>query len=315
MHVHARRTADEDPLLAREATRHRHRIAVTALAELVDQVPPHRRRRLVATDPLDLVRRAIGADGARAMVAAVERADRVAGNDADRRVLFLEILADAADGAARAGARHDMGDLATRLRPDLGASGGVVRLGIDLVVELIGEDRSRRVMGDLLRLHDIVLGMIGRHRRRRDHHLGAIRLEQPHLLLRHLVGHREDAAIPLECGRNRETDPGVAAGPLDNHPARLERAIPLRRLDDRQTDPVLHRATRIDVLRLAEDRRADVSTDPPQTNQGGLADGVEDSVVGEGMGCVHGGKSTANGERRTANGGWDQRAARRYPLL
>jgi hypothetical protein len=64
--------------------------------------------------------------------------------------------------------------------------------------------------------------MIRRHRRRRDDHLGAERLEQPHLLLRHLVRHREDALVALERRREREPHAGVAARPLDDRAARLE---------------------------------------------------------------------------------------------
>ena len=97
------------------------------------------------------------------------------------------------------------------LLPDLGTGGAIVRFRIRLVVELVREDRARRVVHDPLRLHHVVLGMIGRHRGRRDHHLGPERLEQAHLLLRHLVGHREDAAVALERRRDREPDAGVAA--------------------------------------------------------------------------------------------------------
>ena len=58
--------------------------------------------------------------------------------------------------------------------------------------------------------------MVGRHRGRRDHHFGPEGLEQAHLLLGHLVGHREDAAVTLERGGDRETHAGVARGALDD---------------------------------------------------------------------------------------------------
>ena len=126
------------------------------------------------------------------------------------------------------------------LGPDLGAGRLVVGLRIHLVVELVGEDRSRSLPHQLPGLVDIVVWMIGRHRRWSNHHLGAVGLEQPHLFLRHLVRHREDAAVALERRRHGQADTGVAAGPFHNHPTRLELPSAFRVLDDLEADPVLH---------------------------------------------------------------------------
>ena len=52
-------------------------------------------------------------------------------------------LPGAAHRAAGAGSRHQVGHLALGLLPDLRAGGGVVGLGVDRVVELIGQDRAR----------------------------------------------------------------------------------------------------------------------------------------------------------------------------
>ena len=58
-------------------------------------------------------------------------------------------------------------------------------------------------------------------RGRRDHDLGAVRAQHRDLLLAHLVGHDEDAAVALARRRDREPDAGVARGRLDDRPAGL----------------------------------------------------------------------------------------------
>ncbi len=181
------------------------------------------------------------------------------------------------------------------LLPDFGAGGAVVGLGVDRIVELVGQHRARRVLDDLLGLHDVVVGMIGRHGGRRDDHLGAVRLEQADLFLRHLVGHREDAAIALERRGHGDADAGVAAGPLDDRPAGLEVATPLGVLDDGEPDPVLDRPAGVGVLRLAVDGGADAGADPAEPDERGPADGLEDVVVGRLVGMGHGVTSSDTG--------------------
>ena len=149
--------------------------------------------------------------------------------------------------------------------------------------------------------------MIRRHRGRRDHHLGAVGLEQAHLLLRHLVRHREDAAVALERRRDGEADAGVAAGALDDRPAGLELARSLGGLDDREPDPVLHRPAGIGVLRLAVDRGANPGADAAQPDQRRPADGVEHGVVRRGMRVAHGVISVRAGLRKWI--GWRNGAA------
>ena len=211
---------------------------------------------------------------------------------------LLQELPGAAHRAAGAGARDEVRHLAAGLLPDFRAGGPVVRLGIHLIVELVGQHGARGVLDDLLGLHDVVVGVVGRHRGRRDDHLRAVGLEQPHLFLRHLVRHGEDAAVPLERRRDREPDAGVAAGALDDGPARLELAPPLGVLDDGESDPVLDRAAGIGVFRLAVDRRPDAGAHPAQPDQRGPADGVEDVVVGREVWRRHGVVPPAPGWRK-----------------
>ncbi len=96
---------------------------------------------------------------------------------------------------------------------DLRAGGGVVRLRIRRVVELAGDPRVRRRVGDLLRgvdraLH--ALGLVG------EHELGTECLEQLAPLDRHRLGHRENDLVAARRADQRERDTGVAAGGLDD---------------------------------------------------------------------------------------------------
>ena len=187
------------------------------------------------------------------------RTDRIAGDDLNLGILLLEISPDAGDRAAGSRRVHEVRDATFRLLPDLRTRRVVVRLRIGVVVELIGENRVRRLLRDALRHHHVVVRMIGRHRRRRHDHLGAERLEQPHFFLRHLVGHREDALVALERRRDRESDAGVAARAFDDRSARLEPPLALGLLDDRFADAILDRAAGIEELRLRVDRRSNAA--------------------------------------------------------
>ena len=189
----------------------------------------------------------------------------------------------------------------------------VVGLGVGLVVELVGQHRARRFLHDVLGLHHIVIGMVGRHGGRRDHDFGAVGLEQAHLLLRHLVGHGEDAAVALEARGDRQADAGVAAGPLDDGPAGLQVSPLLRTLDDREGDPVLHRPAGVGVLRLAVDRRPEPRADAGQPDQRRPPDRAQHRVVRRAMGRGGGhGLPWELGWRKCT--GWRKGAATGRPL-
>ena len=220
--------------------------------------------------PFSWVRRVLG----------VDRARRVAGDDLHRRVPLLEVAADAGDRAAGPRRADEVRDPPLRLLPDLRARRPVVRLRVVRVVVLVREDRPRRLRDDRLRLLDVVLGVVGRHRGRHHDDLGAERAQQPDLLARHLVGDREDAAVALDRRGDREADAGVAARGLDDHAARLQLAPPLGALDDREADAVLDRAARVEVLGLAVERRADPAPDAAQAHERRPADHLDDVVVG-----------------------------------
>src|SRR5918994_4746902 len=137
-----------------------------------------------------------------AVVVGVQGPHWVTGHDPDLWILLLQVLAGSAHGATSTGSCDQVGELAPGLLPDLWSHGGVMSLGIHGVVKLVGKDGARGFLHDLLGLHHVVVRMVGWHGRRGDYHLSAVGLEQPDLLLRHLVGHGEDTAIALEGCRN-----------------------------------------------------------------------------------------------------------------
>src|SRR5690606_21221592 len=73
------------------------------------------------------------------------------------------------------------------------------------------------------------------------------------LLAAHLVRDHEDQPVALARRDQRETEPGVARGRLDQRRARADRAVALRGLDHRETDAVLDRAAGVLVFELDEE--------------------------------------------------------------
>ena len=88
--------------------------------------------------------------------------------------------------------------------------------------------------------------------RAREHHLGAQRAQMEDLLPRHLVGYDENQLVALLRRHQRQPQPGVAGGGLDDGAAGLEPAVARRGFDHRQPDSILDRAGRILVLELHE---------------------------------------------------------------
>ena len=168
---------------------------------------------------------------------------------------------------------------AVRLLPDLRPGQRVVRLGVRHVRVLIRLVAAGDLLGEAVGDRVVALGRVVLDRGRRDHDLGAVRAQKRDLLLAHLVGHDEDAAVALDRGADREPDAGVAGGRLDDRPARLELPFALGRLDHRQADPVLHRAARVQVLELREHVRAARRRELRQADDRRRADELEDCRV------------------------------------
>ena len=96
----------------------------------------------------------------------------------------------------------------------------------------------------------------------------------------------------------RQRDPGVAAGRLDDRPARLELAVALGRLDHRDADPVLDRAAGVQVLELCHDLAAEALAEPAQLDQRGVADHGR-RLGGDRTGCGPGCGGRTHHDHRT----------------
>ena len=208
--------------------------------------------------------------------------DRALGIDADDLhlgLLLVEPAADARDRPAGADGDDDRVELAAGLLPDLGRGDVVVRLRVRHVRVLVGLEAAGDLLGEPRRDRVVRLRRVVVDRRRRDHDLGAVRAEHRDLLLAHLVGHDEDAAVALARRGDGEPDAGVARGRLDDRAARLELPLALGLLDHREADPVLHRAARVQVLELGEDAGVARRREPVEPYDRRRADELEEGRI------------------------------------
>jgi hypothetical protein len=154
-----------------------------------------------------------------------------------------------------------------------------VRLGIGHVRVLVGLESAGDLLGEAVRHGVVGLRRVRLDRRRADHDLGSVGAQHRDLLLAHLVGHHEDAPVPLLRGCDGEADAGVAGRGLDDRAAGLQLAFPFGLLDHREADPVLDRAAGIDVLQLGEESRLDACADRVETDDRRVADELEDGGI------------------------------------
>ncbi len=208
--------------------------------------------------------------------------DRSLGIDPDDLhvgLLLVEPAADARDRPARADGDDDRVELAAGLLPDFGRGDVVVRLRVRHVRVLVGLEAAGDLLGDPRRDRVVRLRRVVVDRRRRDHDLGAVRAEHRDLLLAHLVGHDEDAAVALAGRGDGQPDARVARGRLDDRAARLELPLALGLLDHREADPVLDRAARVEELELGEDPRVARRREPLEPDDRRAADEVEEGRI------------------------------------
>jgi hypothetical protein len=111
--------------------------------------------------------------------------------------------------------------------------------------------------------------------RRRDHDLGTVRAQRRDLLLAHLVGHHEDAAVALVRRRDREPDARVPRRGLDDRPAGPQAPVAFCCLDHREPDPVLVRPARVHELELREQGGARLATERVEPDDRRRADEIE----------------------------------------
>lgn len=141
-----------------------------------------------------------------------------------------------------------MGDGALGLTPDFRAGGGVVRLGVVTVGELIkhlattfGFHPLRKIAGAFhafFLADQNQLGTVGGHRR---FTLGA-----------GVVRHDQDHLVTLDRGGHRQGDPGVARGRFDQCIASVDLPAQLGAGDHRQRRTVLDRTRRVIPFELEQ---------------------------------------------------------------
>ena len=262
----SRRTADEQALLARDAARHQERIAIRDAHHLVDHAQ---------VDGLGQVAHADAFDGVRARnIAGIDRAFGIGADDVDRRILLFEKASRARDRSAGSDACDEMRDRSAGLLPNLGTGRMVVRVGIEMIVKLIGlkcaRDLRREAVGDAV----IRFRRIGRNVGRRDYDVGAIGAQQVDLFSRHLVGHHQDAAIAANRGGHCQAGTGIAARRLDDRAARFEQTLALGGIQHCDRGAILDAAAGINVLDLGEHQARRAVDDFVQPYQRRVADRV-----------------------------------------
>ena len=98
------------------------------------------------------------------------------------------------------------------------------------------------------------------------------------LFLAHLIGNDEDELVALLAGHEREPEPGIAGGGLDERAARLQASVVFRRLDHGKRDAILDGTARILALQLQEEfTRPGVEVVDP--NERSVADQLEDVLI------------------------------------
>ena len=248
VHRRASGPSHEDPLAAGHGARRQERFAVGDAHPSIDHGGIEGLGPEVLADPFGQV-------GPR-LVAGVHGPLGVGAHDRDVGVHPLQVAADARDGAARPDARHEDVDAAVGLLPDLGPGGFLVGPGVLLVEVLVRLERARDLRRQAVRHRVVGLGRPARHRRGCDHDLRTVGAQQRDLLLAHLVGHHEDAPVPADRRRDRETVARVAGGRFHDRAAGTETALAFGRLEHADPDPVLHGSARVEHLELGEDRQA-----------------------------------------------------------
>ena len=143
---------------------------------------------------------------------------------------LLEVAAGAGDGAAGADARDEVGDLAVGVGPDLGPGGLVVAGRPHRVGVLVGLPRAVDLLDQPVGDAVVAVRVVGRHRRRAHHDVGAVGAQHVLLVLADLVGADEDALVAALLGDQRQPDAGVAGRRFDDGAAGLAaRRWPRRR--------------------------------------------------------------------------------------
>src|SRR5262245_29719900 len=197
----AARSPREDRLLARQLARRQEGVAVGHLEHVVDERELRNADDLLVAEPLEerLFRRDLAP---RLEVVVEDGPDGVHGDDADARILLLEVARDAADRPSRPHPGDHVIDPALHLPPDLGARRAVMSLAVLAVVVLVREVGARRLGDDGERLLVVALGVLGGKIAVDQDQVDAHRAQAVELLLARLAPDDHLAAQVLEDGHH-----------------------------------------------------------------------------------------------------------------
>src|SRR5215204_4160267 len=254
----AGRDADEDPILSRHPLDH-----------LVGVLGPHRQ---VSVGYRRVVNR--GHDGALHVLHALETVEGRIGFERDGlypRVVLLETLRRADEGAASAEPGDEVRDLAVGLLPDLGRRRLVVRVGVGRVGVLVGIEVALGGLGvEPPRLTDGPVRAVTRVGQDEVHSVGAQDLLA---LLTGVPRHTESYPVAERGPDPSIRYPRVPARRIEYGLLGRQRARLLAVPDHPQRGPVLHRSAGVAPLRLAKDVDArDLGRDARQLQKRRAAD-------------------------------------------
>ena len=117
--------------------------------------------------------------------------------------------------------------------------------------------------------------MLGGHGGGADDDLGAVGPQQGDLLLAHLVGHHEDAAVATPGRHYGQAHPRVPRRRLHDGPALAELTRGLGPGHHGQGRTVLHAAPGVELLQLAQEVAGELAPDAVEAHQRGVPHQVE----------------------------------------
>ena len=247
--VRAGRNAGQDPFFQRQPPRRGKGVLVADRDDVVHDLQIEVLGHKARPRALNLVRTRLE----RFAIARLRDDRRILRLDRDgpeRLLARLDHLADARDRAAGADRRDQDVRLAVGVLPNLLGRGPPVNLRVGGVVELLRNPRVGDFLVQVLRLLDRPFHALGG---RRQDQLRPQQRQQGAPLHAHALRHRQDELVALGGRHERQRDPGVARGRLDDRGLGREDALALGGGDHRVADPVLHAAQRVEELALQRD--------------------------------------------------------------
>ena len=131
----------------------------------------------------------------------------------------------------------------------------------------------------------VVHRVLVRHRGHEDQ-LGAAQPEHVLLLLALGLRHHDHGPVAERVADQREADPGVAGGAFDDGAARAQQPLLLGVAHDPERRAILDRLARIEELGLAQDGAAGLLRRPPEVDERGVADQVDEGLLVHARGAL-----------------------------